>query len=29
MKTLNITIIILVAVLLGYHQVSSMDVNME
>lgn len=29
MKTLNITIIVLVAVLLGYHQVSSMDENME
>ena len=29
MKTLNITIIVLVAVLLGYHQVSSMDGNME
>lgn len=29
MKTLNITIIVLVAVLLGYHQVRSMDGNME
>ena len=29
MKTLNITIIVLVAVLLGYHQVSSMDGKME
>ncbi len=29
MKTLNITIIVLVAVLLGYHQVSSRDGNME
>jgi len=29
MKTLNITIIVLVAVILGYHQVSSMDGNME
>ena len=29
MKTLSITIIVLVSVLLGYHQVSSMDGNME
>ena len=29
MKTLSITIIALVAVILGYHQVSSMDGNME
>ena len=29
MKTLNITIIILVSVILGYHLVSSMDGNME